>query len=401
MVYYLTLFIDTTSLEVDYPIIAIFSKILRYSVYILFFIRFLFILSEYKKNIFQEKWKEKSIIIKGIYIVSIIIFISLIINCITTRNKRMIFLILILLSSYKTDYKKIIKTTMILQIVLTSIVVVLCVLGATQNYIVLRESVQRSSLGFTYTTNLAQMILFSSILYLYNTGTKVDWKELFVIQLLNSFTYFITDSRSEFIILQCIVISMVGMKLIEKTNYGKIVENVKRIYAAIFSHTFYVYPFLSFIIVICYEFGGVWKKLNVILSNRLKQTYENIMLYGINPFGKEIEFIGFGLKQKLKYGEYASNYIDNEYIQMMFNEGVIFIIAFILLLNLLLIMLYEKKKYKEVILCSIYLIFGLINPRIVNILYCPILFMLIPTILEYKNNSKKKERVDEKQINSI
>lgn len=39
-------------------------------------------------------------------------------------------------------------------------------------------------------------------------------------------------------------------------------------------------------------------------------------------------------------------------------------------------------------LCSLYLLFGLLNPRIVNILYCPILFMIIPEVIEYCKTSE-------------
>ena len=38
------------------------------------------------------------------------------------------------------------------------------------------------------------------------------------------------------------------------------------------------------------------------------------------------------------------------------------------------------------------LLFGLLNPRIVNILYCPILFMFIPEVLNYEK--VKKEGLD-------
>ena len=108
----------------------------------------------------------------------------------------------------------------------------------------------------------------------------------------------------------------------------------------------------------------------------------------------DIELIGLGLKEKLRYGNYASNYIDNEYIQMMFKEGIVCAVCFIILINILLIVLYKKNKYKEIMLCSIYLLFGLLNPRIINLLYCPILFMFIPEILNYeKINEKKHEEI--------
>ena len=123
------------------------------------------------------------------------------------------------------------------------------------------------------------------------------------------------------------------------------------------------------------------------------------MQHGITPFGSKIEFLGLGLKEKEKYGKFTSNFVDNEYIQLMLSEGLVFIICFILILSILLLMLYKRGKHKEVILCSIYLLFGLINPRIVNLLYCPILFMIIPTFVEYKEiKQKSDEKINNQKL---
>lgn len=66
----------------------------------------------------------------------------------------MIILMIVLLASYKTDYKKIIEYTMMMQIIFTSLTTLASVLGLTPNYIVLRPTGEkRYSLGFMYTTN--------------------------------------------------------------------------------------------------------------------------------------------------------------------------------------------------------------------------------------------------------
>ena len=392
-IYYFTIFLDATSLEIDYPIIEIISKIIRYVMYMLFFIRLICIVPYYKKELKEKKWQHQALFVKMFYIITFIAIISLVINLIVTKNKRLLFLIFVLLSSYKTDYKMIIKATMNLQIILTSILVLLSMLGITQNYIVPRGNISRYSFGFLYTTNLAQMIVFSSILYLYSNGSNTKYRDLFVIQIMNVFTYFITDSRTEFIMLEFIILIMLIWKFMKKINKDEILKNMQRIYSNIFAKTFIIYPILSLVIVMCYPNGGIWNNINSALSNRLKQTYDNIATYSIPPFGNNVEFLGLGLKEKIKYGSYKSNYIDNEYIQMMFKEGFVFTICFILLLNILLVMLYQKKKYKEIMLCSIYLLFGLINPRIVNIMYCPILFMFIPEFLSYKKMKENNIKI--------
>ena len=389
IMYYITLFIDTTCIEIDYPITESIVGIFRYIVYIFLFIRLVLILPDYKKTVFDTKWKDKSKLSKFLYLVVGILLISIFISFIVTQNRRLIFLVFVLLAFYDTDYKKIIKTTMSLQVILTSILVLLCSFGVTQNYVVGRGTISRYSFGFVYTTNLAQMVLFSSILYMYINGTKTKTYELFAIQLVNVFTYFITNSRSEFIILEIIIVMMLLYKILAKLEKRGMLEDIKSACAGLFTKTFIIFPILSLIIVLLYPQGGIWNDVNKALSSRLSQTYDDIVQYGVDPFGQDIEFLGLGIRQKMKYGTYKSNYVDNEYLQLMFLHGYVFIISFIVLLNILLYMLYRQKRYNEVLLCSIYLLFGLINPRIVNVLYSPILFMIIPTILEYKNDNFK------------
>lgn len=390
ILYYCTVFMDITSLEVDYQILEKIVKVLRYGVYLLCVGRIMVILPEYKKDIFNTKWREKSRIIKFSYLLIIVMAISLLVNFAITSNRRMIFLFLMLVASYKTDYRKIIKTTMMLQIILTSVIVMLSITGVTQNYIVPRGQIRRYSLGFKYTTQLAQMVLFSTVLHLYSVEMKVKVREIFIIQLLNLLTFFVTNSRAEFILLEIILI-ITGCNLFsQKSNKKNIMKTMLKRYSKFFSYSFIVYPLLSFVLVFCYKFGGIWYKLNALLSNRLKQTYDNIVVHGLKIFGDNIEFKGFGLDTRLEYGNsYASNFIDNEYIQMLFNEGILFTICFIILINVLLIILYRKRCYKEIVLCSVFLLFGIINNRIINIAYCPILFILIPTLFNFDNKEDK------------
>ena len=114
-------------------------------------------------------------------------------------------------------------------------------------------------------------------------------------------------------------------------------------------------------------------------------------------YGDKIEFIGKGLNDKLRYGNQPSNYIDNEYMQMLFSEGIVITVCFTIFINILVLRLYKLKKYKELIICTIYLTLGLINPRIVSLMYCPILFLLVPFL--FQNNKEGKLSKNEKVNN--
>ena len=67
-IYYFTLFLDATSLEIDYPCIEVISKIIRYIIYMIFFARLIFLIPSYKKDIMEKNWKQKTVLIKIVYI---------------------------------------------------------------------------------------------------------------------------------------------------------------------------------------------------------------------------------------------------------------------------------------------------------------------------------------------
>ena len=390
VIYFFTLFLDSTALEVDYMFLDKAAKIIRYFTYFLFLIRLIFLLPEYKKLILRTKWKDKSNYTKILYITTIVMIIGLIISAIVTTNRRNLFIIFVLICSLKTDYKKIFKTTMYMQLILTTILVTLCVLGVTQDYIVPRGNMQRHSLGFLYTTMIMEMYMFSLILSIYEKGSQISYKEICILQFINVVLFSLTNTRTVFVIVEIILLSLVIVKILKKHNKDCIVQKAKKIYSGAFSHNAWLLPIISFIITMCYKYGGIFYKINTILSNRLKQTYECFKQYGVTLFGTEITYKGYGLRGKLLYGEYESNFVDNGYMQLMLSEGLIFIICFTLILSLLLILLYKQKKYREIILCSIFLFCDLMNPRLVNLIYCPILFMIIPTFIEFGNKTKEK-----------
>ena len=386
-IYYITVFLNITVLKIDYPIFDRILKIIRYFTYGLFFIRFTLILPDITKKMFNCKNGKQKLLI----LISFIFIITVLINFIMTKQKRLILLLLILVSSYDIDDEKIINNLWIMQIVMTMFIITLSVFGFLQNYYIMRENAHRYSLGFAYTTNLSQLILFAMLLNLYVKKFKISINEFIYIQLVNILLFFITQSRSEFIFVELIIIVSLIYNTIGLNN-----EKINKI-SKFFAYSFWIYPILSIVFVIMYPYGGIFVKINSLLSNRLCQTYEIIQLHGVKLFGEAIEFLGYGINDKLKYGaNIVSNYVDNEYMQLLFIHGIVFEILFIILLNFMLVQIYKRKEHKKMFVCYIYLMFGLLNPRVINLVYSPIPFILFNEIIYYLNNNEKKDVVKEK-----
>lgn len=385
-IYLISLFIDLSSFSCDYSSVAVVSKVVRIISYLYFLARLIILFPIYKKKIIDMLKKYSSF--KLLFLIFIIFIVAIIINfCLYVKNRRFLYAILILLAAYQADYKKIIKHIFCIQIIMTSIFVLGAISGLTQNYMIHRGSILRYSLGYIYPTFLAQMILFSSILYIYIKQLKVSVEYLAIIQILNFFTYFITNSRTEFFLLEVIIFGLLMYSFFplffekRKSNLKKILE--------LLTYTFPIFPALTLVVSLLYPLGGILNKLNSLLSGRVYLFYINVKTHGLSLFGNNVELLGNGLKTKMKYGDYQYNYIDSEYLQVLFQNGIIVGIAFIIILYILLIMLYKDKKYIELSVCLVYLFFGLINPRIINFAFSPVLFLIIPTISEFYKGAIK------------
>ena len=304
-------------------------------------------------------------------------------------------LIFIIISAIDIDYKDILKRELNIQTTMTAIIILSTVIGLIYNYSIIRGAMVRSSIGFTYPTNLTQVVLFMTVLLFYIKKEKTTYSEIAFLEALNCFTYYVTNTRTEFFLSQVIIILMLMFKAFDRFKVSEYKPVVKKIYSFIFMMSYPIMPLYSFIIVLRYKMGGIYERINSFLSNRLSQTYYNVLVHGIKPFGTSIDFVGLGIRETFEGQKVGGTYVDNEYLQMMFKEGYLVAILFVAILVILLIMLYRMKKYDEIIVCSIYLVFGIINPRIITLMYCPILFVIIPTVIEY-NKVFTRRKIDEK-----
>ncbi len=390
-IYFITIFVDSTTLFCRYPIVDPISQYTRIFIYILFGIRLIMMIPEYIELLKQKK--SNLVIIMGVLV--ILLLISLMINFLVTRNRRLLSLSFILLSALNINYKDIVKREMQLQIILGSLTILFSSIGLLRNYSLSKGKVLRHSMGFTFPTNLTQIVLFGGLLYIYVNKDKITYVELFIIQILNALAYYITKTRADFFLLELIIIFTIMFKVFNHFNLQEYKEKIKKIYSFIITSFFPTLPVYLLLAVAKYTGGGILFKINAILSNRFSQSYYNLLVYGIHPFGSKVEFHGFGIREFLNESWVGGAYVDSEYLQMVFKEGYIAAFLFVLILTVFLIMLYRLKKYDDILMCSVYLLFGLVNPRIITLMYCPILFMVIPTVIEY-NKVFTRRRLDEK-----
>lgn len=387
--YYICIFMNSTSIIIDYPLLDMIEKIVRLISLILMSIRILINFFE-SKGLFFNFLRNKNYIIY--LVLAILFFLSVGVNALIIKNIKWISLIIVVLSAYDEDVNKVIKRVLILQVILSFLTVGFCGLGLTQDYIVVRaDGTIRHSLGFTYTTLLSQIILFSSLIYIYTKNFEIVNREIFSLEIINILTYFITDSKTELLFFELIIL-LVYLK--RHINICKVIKKYKRqlVYGMI------ALPTISILLVLLYPLGGFMNKLDNLLSNRLQVQYDVLSDRKVNLFGNNITMVGFGLEDAKKYGDSTEskyNYIDNEYMQMLILNGACIYIYILFMIILTLKMIINKKQYNIFIFVYVYLLFSLFNPRLFDLVFSPVPFIIMCGIIEaikLKGGNKKYEK---------
>ena len=123
-----------------------------------------------------------------------------------------------------------------------------------------------------------------------------------------------------------------------------------------------------------------FSKLNDVLSNRLYQTFYNFKRSGYSLFGSNIDLVGYSLDNAKEYSIIRSNFIDNEYMRLLFENGWIFFISFFIILAAVIWYLYKNKKDGLLFIAFITTTFSLLNPRITSLTFSIFCLTIIPVL---------------------
>ena len=387
-IYYFTLLLDMTTLSYSFAKAATLCKLLRYICYVYFLImickKFKTLdLNEYKEKI--KNFDKKQYFIAGVVIVALI---SIVANLVLTRNKALVFLLFTLIYASCFEFDDIVNTLFSTQFISLILIVTLSSLGLMHDYVNNRaDGTMRHSLGFGYPTYLSQFVMFLILYYSYKKDFKISPEKLGLYQLLIVFVYFLTDSRTELLVSECILICI----FMKSTGILGRFKNIVAFFKKAFAVCFPLYPIGSFVIVMLYGLvfntmnvnGIVFKiaqKLNNVFSNRLYQTFYDFKRYRFSLFGSNIDLVGYSLTKGNEDAIIRSNFIDNEYMRILFENGWIFFIAFFIIASIVVWYLYKNKKDGLLFVSFVITTFSLLNPRIISITLSIFCFIIIPVL---------------------
>lgn len=346
-------------------------KIIRYICYFFFFIKIIY------------DWKNDK---SKITIPMIIITIVSIIVYFFSKSKSILILILILFALRNTDREKLIRIALKTYIIIFFTIIIGALLNFIPDLIYPTSKLVRHTIGFSYPTVTAGLYLMLVMMYVYNRKSKITIYEIITMELINVFLYKYTYGKTSFILVTVILLIMTlqKVKFVYKFFNSKFSKKILKVCC-------YIMPTVLLIIILVvtllYGFNNsMANKLSIILSNRIELGYNAFKEYDVTLFGQKTQWNGwggFGYNKDIDVNNFVYNYVDNSYVRVIINYGIIMTAIVIGSYTIILIQSYNKKDYWLVFEIFIILILAEIEPCLINFNSNIFLIFLIP-LLEYK-----------------
>lgn len=345
------LLLSLEKVAVDNQIITlVLLKAMRYCAY--FFCLLKLLMETYKKRQF--------LVILTVMIVFVLSFLG------STQTTMMLYG-LVLISAVDINSRYFIRYTLLLQSLYLFFVVCFSQIGLLNDYLfgVGSERI-RHGLGFSWTTTGPILFFYIILDYIYIRKEKFNLIEVVILQLINVWFYFMTDSRLAFL-LSTMALFFFGYQGINKKRWRWLCK---------FKSLYLLAPFVMLIISIFvftkYDGGNrVWNLLNSLLSNRLELGKNAIDIYGYSFFGKNIEWIGFSVERPTLNQAIGYNYVDSSYLQLALNYGWIFVLTVLGIYSFAIDKAEIIKDYYLVMIYMFILVFSLTEPRLMNFAFNP------------------------------
>ena len=332
------------------PIISTGVRLIRYCTYIIFAVLIALDFYYSKTN-------------------KIMVLFVLIIGCITTlitKDFQLFSYILIILASAQVDFDKILKIYLYVQLFFVTLFILLTSTGILKDIVFDPGVRDRHSLGFIWTTFTPMLFFFIlCYIFLYNARTMRTFEFLLLVFCCSSL-YMLTDSRFIYF-MQLLLVALFFVYNRYQDNIAKLIN--KKIIVTMLPLLPFIFFAVTFIVQLSYNPNNqLMLYLNNLLSQRLELGYNAIHEFGLSLFGKQIEWIGYGIGFD---STSIYNYVDCSYIQILLNYGIIVLFFVLIGYSLLIKYCLQNNKSDLLIIIITTLVINMIEPRLINIVFNP------------------------------
>lgn len=306
-------------------------------------------------------------------------------------------LLILILGAYRVNFRNILKTYIAVWSVLLVVTIVGAMTGLAENLVFYQGYVEgvgfareRMALGICYPTDLAAYVAFLMLTYVYIREEDITYLEIGIMFALTCATYYITDARTDFIVM----LMLIFLTLVTKIKYTSISKFIKKtaIRKGILTLPI-VLVASSWILTGIYDDDSeIWLKIDAVLSGRLAMGKVALQNYNITAFGQYVIEKGFGGST-----DWPDNYffIDCSYISMGIKFGIIFLILIFVIYTIILKRCLDTRKLFWCIVLVVVAIQSATEHHFIQYWYNPFLITLFSKIVlnECKYDSNDKIRI--------
>lgn len=352
--------ISVSQLVISYPALDMARSVLRLFGYICCFYKIV--------NMKLSK--------RAIFIFTIFLFVTVIARWITGIDTLVVdFLLLASIQSVSSE--KIIKLDLTIRVISFVMLYLSVLLQFVPDSLGYRNgTLVRRSLGFNHPNRLGVHLLMICLDIFYLKHKNFKAKNWFELIFLSWIMLSIADSRSPFF---CSVI-LIAIEIIDKL-LSKTSMRIDQHFVRILGNSILIASVaISIIIPYLFNFGRIFVMgdSDTLGSRIIKASYA-IRTYGIHLFGSRIEVIG--ISEAIKLGVQA-NGIDNLYVYVLVNFGVVFFAAFILACFSTIKYLVNNENYAALICFLIVIIFSIVENPVLKIECNPFLIFVGKALLD-------------------
>lgn len=274
---------------------------------------------------------EKNLSSKNIVILIILFFIS-IISFYITKSTMFIEILLVSFNVIGMKFDKVIKMDLIIKVFVILFVVLMNKLGyANSEFIVTRDGdFVRNSYGFYHPNTFGMILMMTFFEFIYLRRKKINYKDYIIAIILLLFIKFTCDTRT---VIYCILFYMIFLLIKNQLSFKSKIINVIK------DNLYLILLFISIGLTILYMNNyQIAIQLNQFMSNRLYLQAFFFDFYDINFIGNNIDYV---------------RTLDNGYIKIILNYGIIITIVVAIIFNF---NLKKSTKFQEKELILLFLV---------------------------------------------
>ena len=287
-----------------------------------------------------------------------------------TKREGILLSILTLIGLKNIEYKKVFLIAFIIRLFAFLSTISLAMIGVIENNKIVhwRDGtgfIFRYGLGYSHPNLLHSTFFIIVVLFLYLYYEKINVLNCSIIVMLNLFIYSCAGSRTGYYL----IIFSVILSIVSKINRQKTKYLIYRL----------IIPFclaFTFITSILYGKYEIINKLDSLFSGRIYYTSYFFKNYSMSLLGNNLYL--------------DNNLIDNSYIILLANYGLIIFILYILSYQKIINYFIASKKNKELVMISLFSIYGITEGFLSNIFMNLSMVYIGDIIFRSKINTKEK-----------